>query len=167
MNDHKTQHWKRLTGLIAVLLLCMLWTMAGCGSSTGYSRVDTSDQHALWISCDWAADADGQATVRRFLYDKESKSYVMVEEYAAVIGEDRNNIGIVVSHEGIYQLELSAEGYETQTRMVEVDDSRIYRISVHMPPLDTLPAETLPPETTLPVETIPPETTLPPETNTP
>lgn len=142
---------KRLTAFVLVLVL--LWGLAGCGDSAGYSSVDTKGQKVLWISCDWAEDTDGQILVRRYVYNKDEKSYVLEWEAEAAQGPDRCNVSIVVDREGVYELVLSAEGYETQMRMLEVDENTIYRVNVHMPPIEGYWQETTPPETTIPPAT--------------
>ena len=136
MNISKMHHrhaWIR--GLAVLLLVCLVLGMTGCKGSAGYTSLDTKGQHAIWINCDWAADTDGQVSVRRLVYSKEAKEYVLDQEYTVTIGQDRNNFGLVVDQQGLYEITLSANGYETQTRMLEVDTNQVYRITIHMPPL--------------------------------
>ena len=122
-----------------LLLLFLLWSMVGCGSSPDYSSIDIKGQKVLWITCDWTEDTQGQVTVRRYKYDKESKDHVLAEELQVPPSEDRNDHCLLVEQQGIYEIVLTAAGYETQSRMVEVDENAVYRVIVHMPPLENSP----------------------------
>lgn len=136
MNMSKMHHrhaWIR--GLSVLILVFLVLGMTGCKESAGYTSLDTKGQHAIWIRCDWAADTDGQVSVRRLVYSKEAKEYVLDQEYTVTIGEDRNNFGLVVDQQGLYEITLSANGYEPQTRMLDVDSNQVYCITIHMPPL--------------------------------
>lgn len=130
---------KRLS--MVMLLLCLSAIMCGCDSKNGGSNISNSEDGGTSLGCDVTASEDKIVFVFPFTEDGGHAETVTVtatllsgEETSAIYEfEERDGVFLLSTlDEGTYEIAASCAGYETDTRIIIVDDSSLYILRLEL-----------------------------------
>lgn len=120
--------------LAVLILMCVILSLfTACGRHSKVEVVNDKDLRIIYVLVN-TDENNKPATVviRKMEENKENEKFEAAKEYTPKASNEKNQFVQTVYEEGMYEIEVSCEGFKTVKYAVEVNKNKIYSIETTM-----------------------------------